>query len=129
MGRTLPGAGARRRTVSGPAPGRHPPRLPGISRRRASRGAARPGGPGPLAMEGHRLVPDMVVRDRLTRDTAMSPILMRPHSKTMPPGQFSNVLVLLTPKAPVRNGFIAKRVEVAAQRDGADWRRPGSAHP
>jgi hypothetical protein len=57
----------------------------------ASRGGPAGGWSGPLATAAHRLIPGMRMRDRLTRDMAVSPILVRPPANPSRRGQFSNV--------------------------------------
>ena len=50
-----------------------------------SRGGPAGGWSGPLATPAHRLNPGTHMRDRLTRDMAVSPILVRPLSEPKPP--------------------------------------------
>jgi hypothetical protein len=64
----------------------------------ASRGGPAGGWSGPLATAAHRLIPDMRMRDRLTRDMAVSPILVRPLANPSRRGQFSNVTGLFDEK-------------------------------
>jgi hypothetical protein len=49
------------------------------------------GWPGPLVTPAHRLIPGRLVSDRLTRDMAVSPILVRPLANPSRRGQLSNV--------------------------------------
>jgi hypothetical protein len=56
------------------------------ARRSVSRGGPAVGWPGPLAKAAHRLVPGMRMRNRPTRDMAVSPVLVRSPNEPKPPG-------------------------------------------
>jgi hypothetical protein len=52
----------------------------------ASRGGPAGGRSGPLATAAHQVIPGRLIRDRPTRDMAVSPILVRPPGQPKPPG-------------------------------------------
>jgi hypothetical protein len=73
----------------------------------ASRGGPAGGWSGPLATPAHRLIPGTHMRDRPTRDMAVSPILVRPLANPSRRGQFSNVTGVFDDKHTRMGGVIA----------------------
>ncbi len=95
----------------------------------ASRGGPAGGWPGPLATGAHRLTPGMRMRDRPTRDMAVSPILVRPLTNPSRRGQFSNVTGIFDDKhTGMATGTLTLETITQEERNG-DWRRPRDANP